>query len=46
MASLWEDRALERTLDLMGSPRATQRPAARTVLGSLDDALPLAEGGA
>lgn len=46
MASLWEDRALERTLDLMGSPRATQRSTARTVLGSLDDALPLAEGGA
>ena len=44
MASLWEDRALERTLDLMGSPRPAQRPVARPSVGSLDDALPLAEG--
>ena len=43
MASLWEDRALARTLDVMGSPRPTQQPAARPSVGSLDDALPLAE---
>ena len=43
MASLWDDRALARTLDVMGSPRPTQHPVARPSVGSLDDALPLAE---
>lgn len=44
MASLWDDRALARTLLKMGAPAAPERPGRRPDVGSLDDALPLPEG--
>ena len=44
MASLWDDRALARTLTRMGAPAPVKRRAKRPVPGSLDDALPTPRG--
>ncbi len=44
MASLWDDRALARTLVRMGTPRALEGDTRTVAIGSLDDAVPLADG--
>ena len=42
MASLWEDKALAKTLVTMGTPPELEKRSASKSLGSLDDALPMA----
>lgn len=42
MASLWDDRALARTLVGMGAPKTAVRGKRGADIGSLDDALPMA----
>lgn len=46
MASLWDDRALARSLTVLGSPQPPKPVAPRPAVGSLDDALPMPGDGA
>ena len=46
MATLWDDKALARSLTTMGTPKALSRQEHRVAVGSLDDVLPATEGDA